>query len=107
MFNRELGDVVDRALFGDLLELQRYRVAGQVLDGTVDLGDHRLAGLDHRDVDHALVLAAHQFSRLGGLGRQKGGNKGAVVHGGIAEHFFALALDGIGGNRRQAQAGNQ
>ncbi|MNN75815.1 hypothetical protein D3C81_1921430 [compost metagenome] len=107
MFNRELGDVVDRALFVDLLELQWDRIAGQVFDGAADLSDHRFAGLDHRHVDHALVLAANQFGGLGGLWLQERGYERAVVHRRITENFLAFALDGVGSDCRCAQAGNQ
>jgi hypothetical protein len=47
LIHRELGDIVDRSCFGDLFEFQRDALAGQVFHCACDIGDQRLAGLDH------------------------------------------------------------
>ena len=60
LVNLELGDVVDRALVGDLLERQRAATPGEVLYGATDHRHAWLAGLEHGDIEHALILAAGQ-----------------------------------------------
>ena len=63
-----------------------------------DLRRDRFAVLDHRDVDYALGLAAHQACGCGDFGLQETGVEGAVMHVQVA---IALLLFGQG---RQAQA---
>ncbi|MCY1238792.1 hypothetical protein D9M72_515490 [compost metagenome] len=107
LIHRILRDVVDRALFGDLFELQWHGLAGQVFDRTAHLGHQWLAFLEHRDIDHALVLAADQFGGLGNVRGQVGGVEGVVVHRHVTEGFLAFALDGFGAHGGDAQAGSE
>ncbi|MOA54926.1 hypothetical protein D3C78_1786260 [compost metagenome] len=91
-------------MLGHLLELQRDALAGEVFHRAADLGHQGLAILEHRDVDHTLLLAANQLGALGDVRCQEGGVEGVVVHGDITEHFLALALDRVGGHGANAQA---
>ncbi|MNY36850.1 hypothetical protein D3C86_1713680 [compost metagenome] len=93
-------------MFGHLLEGQRLAAPSQVLDRATDGGGLGFSILEHGNVQHALVLAAHQVSRLGDVRLQECRGKGAVVHCRVAEFFLALGLGRIGshGRYRQAQA---
>ena len=102
-----LGDVINGALLGDLFEAQWHALAGQVFDRAGDLRHLRLAVLDHRNIDHALSLAANEFGRLGDVRRQVRGVEGVVVHRHVAKGFLAFALDDISSHGRDAQAGGE
>ncbi|MNN83574.1 hypothetical protein D3C81_2006290 [compost metagenome] len=94
-------------MLGHLLELQRDALAGEVFHRAADLGHQGLAILEHRDVDHTLLLAANQLGALGDVRCQEGGVEGVVVHRYVAEFFLAFALDRVGGHGRDAQAGGE
>ncbi|MNY60417.1 hypothetical protein D3C86_1969660 [compost metagenome] len=73
-------------------------LAEQVAHLAADHGCGRLAGLEHRDIQHALLLAAAETRRSGDLRLQEAGVEGAVVHVQVAEALLAF------GKCRQAQA---
>ncbi|MNE99101.1 hypothetical protein D3C80_1977210 [compost metagenome] len=73
-------------------------LAEQVAHLAADHGRGRLAGLEHRDIQHALLLATAEARRSGDLRLQEAGVEDAVVYIQVAEALLAF------GKCRQTQA---